>query len=69
VALVTAFGDPKTRARAHALGAEAVLDKPFRLGEIGELAARYLGVSCPSAAPWPSPMRDDSLPSTRRSGS
>lgn len=34
VVLITAFGDPATHARARALGAAAVFDKPFELGSL-----------------------------------
>jgi CheY-like chemotaxis protein len=34
VILITAFGDAKTHARAHALGAVAVFDKPFDLAAL-----------------------------------
>jgi CheY-like chemotaxis protein len=42
VVLVTAFGDFSTRQRARALGAVAVLDKPFQLGVLTEIAERAL---------------------------
>jgi DNA-binding response OmpR family regulator len=34
VVLITAFGDARTHRRAEKLGAEAVLDKPFDVGEL-----------------------------------
>ena len=42
VVVVTAFGDFRTRQRAHALGAAAVLDKPFPLGELSTVVRREL---------------------------
>ncbi len=42
--VVTAFGDAATRRRARLLGATAVLDKPFRLGELAEAASVALRV-------------------------
>jgi CheY-like chemotaxis protein len=68
VVVVTAFGDARMRARAHTLGAEAVLDKPFRLRDIGELASRYLAVQSPSPGPWPPAVANDGAPTTPRSG-
>jgi CheY-like chemotaxis protein len=40
--VVTAFGDASTLRRARALGAAAVLDKPFRLTELAEAAGAAL---------------------------
>jgi DNA-binding response OmpR family regulator len=40
VVVITAFGDLATRRRARALGAFAVLDKPFELDELLSLARR-----------------------------
>lgn len=34
VILITAFGDQRTHRRAHRLGAEVVLDKPFDVSEL-----------------------------------
>jgi two-component system, cell cycle response regulator CpdR len=42
VVVVTAFGDFRTRQRAHTLGAAAVLDKPFHLGELSSVVSREL---------------------------
>lgn len=36
VVLITAFGDPRTHARAERLGVAAVFDKPFDLGAFRE---------------------------------
>jgi CheY-like chemotaxis protein len=42
VVVVTAFGDFHTRQRATALGAAAVLDKPFSLANLSEIVQREL---------------------------
>ena len=68
VLIVTAFGDAGTRARARALGVEAVVDKPFRLRDIGELATRYLGLPPPASVPRLRAAANDTVPPTRRSG-
>lgn len=41
--LITAFGDPRTHRRARALGASAVIDKPFKLDDFHERVAEALG--------------------------
>jgi len=41
--LITAFGDAQTHKRAKALGAAAVIDKPFDLEEFHEHVTRALG--------------------------
>ena len=43
VILITAFGDAQTHKRAKALGAAAVIDKPFDLAEFHEHVTRALG--------------------------
>jgi DNA-binding response OmpR family regulator len=43
VLLITGFGDEQTHARARALGAEGVLDKPFGLREFRAAVAAALG--------------------------
>jgi len=42
VVLITAFGDSRTHQRAERLGAEAVLDKPFDVGDLLEVVDRLL---------------------------
>ncbi|HSN99320.1 MAG TPA: response regulator [Candidatus Nanopelagicales bacterium] len=42
VVLITAFGDPRTHAAAAALGAAAVLDKPFDIDELRVVLFRIL---------------------------
>ena len=44
VVVVTAFGDFHTRQRAHVLGAAAVLDKPFHLGDLSKVVRRELRI-------------------------
>lgn len=65
--LITAFGDAQTHAEAEKLGAVAVLDKPFELDRLVELARKALTASpgnrnrkpaqsaakCESDAPYP----------------
>lgn len=41
VILITAFGDPDLHARAAALGARAVLDKPFDLMTLKQVVASF----------------------------
>jgi CheY-like chemotaxis protein len=43
VVLITAFGDPEVHAAARRLGAAALLDKPFDLDDLCNLAARLTG--------------------------
>lgn len=43
VIVMTAHGTPDLAEAAHALGAFAVLDKPFDMGELGPLAERAAG--------------------------
>jgi DNA-binding response OmpR family regulator len=43
VILITGFGDEETHARARALGAERVLDKPFAMSEFRAAVASALG--------------------------
>jgi CheY-like chemotaxis protein len=45
VVVVTAFGDFHLHQRAEALGATAVLDKPFNLGDLREVVQRDLGMN------------------------
>lgn len=42
VILITAFGAPETHARAKALGAAAVMDKPFELDDLRRLIQRLV---------------------------
>jgi DNA-binding NtrC family response regulator len=42
VILITAFGDARTHRHARKLGAVAVFDKPFHMGELLALVARLL---------------------------
>ena len=42
VVVITAFGSPETHATARALGAAAVFDKPFDLGDLRREVARQL---------------------------
>jgi CheY-like chemotaxis protein len=42
VILITAFGDPQTHRRAKALGAAAIIDKPFDLEEFHRQVTRAL---------------------------
>jgi DNA-binding NtrC family response regulator len=46
VILMTAHGTPDLAEAARALGAFAVLDKPFDMGELGPLAERASGYIC-----------------------
>ena len=40
--LITGFGDPETHERAYALGASAVIDKPFDIDALGTVLRRLL---------------------------
>jgi DNA-binding NtrC family response regulator len=42
VILITAFGDARTHQRARRLGAVAVFDKPFPIGELLDLVSRLM---------------------------
>ena len=42
VVLITAFGDPRTHARARGLGAAAVLDKPFDIDDLRAMLGKLL---------------------------
>jgi CheY-like chemotaxis protein len=42
VVLITAFGDPETHAEGRALGAAAVLDKPFEMAELTRTLASVM---------------------------
>jgi DNA-binding response OmpR family regulator len=52
--IITAFSDEATRAEAHRLGAAAVFDKPFELGDLVaaalRLAASFSARSAPAGA-------------------
>jgi CheY-like chemotaxis protein len=45
VILITAFGDPSTHRQARALGARAVLDKPFPVSRLRRLIEDHLAPS------------------------
>jgi len=49
--LITAFGDEETHNRAHRLGAAAILDKPFDIGDLLTTVRNVFTTHAPAGAP------------------